>query len=264
MVPGSLAVKAQNFNHRTSGEFPILFFFFFLMWASFLKKMYLAAPGLSCTLQDLVPWPGIKPRPPALGAQSPSYWTTRSSIFFNQFFLLKHNCFTEFWCFLSNLNMNSHRYTYILSLLNLFPSASPSHPSRLVSVTQFSRSVMSDCLWPHGLQHTRLPCPSLTARAYSYSCPSCQWCHPTTSSSVVPFSSCLQSFPASVSFPLSQFFAFGGQSNGASASVLPMNTQDWPALEWTGWISLQSKGLSRIFSNITGQKHQFFDAQLFL
>ena len=125
---------------------------------------------------------------------------------------------------------------------------------------QFSHSVMSDSLWSHGLQHARLPCPSPTPGAYSNSCPSSQWCHPTISCSVIPFSSCPQSLPASGSFPMSQFFASGGQSIGvsASASVLPMNTQDWSPLEWTGWISLQSKGLSRVFSNTTVQKHQFF------
>ena len=107
---------------------------------------------------------------------------------------------------------------------------------------QFSPSVVSDALQPHGLQHTRPPCPSPTPGACSDSCPSSRWCHPTISSSVVPFSSCLQSFPASGSFPVSQFFASGGQSTGASASVLPMNIQDWFPLGWTGWISLQSKG----------------------
>ena len=110
---------------------------------------------------------------------------------------------------------------------------------------QFHRSVMSDSLWPHGLQHARLPYPSPTPGAYSNSCPSSRWCHPTISTSVVPFSSHLQSFPASWSFPMSQFFASGGQSIGvlASASILPMNVQDWSPLGWTGWISLQSKGL---------------------
>ena len=129
---------------------------------------------------------------------------------------------------------------------------------------QFSRSVMSNFLWPHGLQHARLPCP--TPRACSNSCPSHPWCHPTISSSVIPFSSCLQSFPASGSFPMSWFFALGGQRIGAlaSASVLSMNIHDWFPLGWTSWISLQSKGLSRIFSNTTVQKHQFFDIQLYL
>ena len=116
------------------------------------------------------------------------------------------------------------------------------------------------------LQHARLPCPSPTPRVYSNSCPACWWCHPTISSSFIPLSSCLQSFPASGSFPMSQLFASGGQSIGASllASVLPMNIQNWFSLGWTGWISLQSKGLSRVFSNTTVQKHQFFGAQLSL
>ena len=125
---------------------------------------------------------------------------------------------------------------------------------------------MSDSLQPHGLQHTRLPCPSPTPRVYSNSCPLNQWCHPTISSSVIPFSSCLQSFPASGTFQMSQLFASDGQSIGVSAlaSVLPMNTQDWSPLGWTGWISLQSKGLSRVFSNTTVQKHQSFSTQLSL
>ena len=112
---------------------------------------------------------------------------------------------------------------------------------------QFSCSVMSDSLRPHELQHARPPCPSPTARVYSNSCPSSQWCHPAISSSVVPFSSCPQSLPASGSFPISQLFPWGGQSIrvSASASVLPMNTQDWSPLGWTAWISLQSKGLSK-------------------
>ena len=127
---------------------------------------------------------------------------------------------------------------------------------------QFSRSVMS-VLRPHGLQHARPPCPSPTPGACSNSCPLSRWYHPTISSSVIPFSH-LQSFPASGSFPMSQLFASGVQSIGvsASASVLPMNTQDWSPLGWTSWISLQSKGLSRVFSNTTVQKHQFFSAQL--
>ena len=110
----------------------------------------------------------------------------------------------------------------------------------------------------------RPPCPSPTPRVYSNSCPSSWWCHPAISSSVIPFSSCPQFLPASESFPMSQLFAWGGQSTGVSAlaSVLPMNTQEWSPSEWTGWISLQSKGLSRVFSNTTVQKHQFFDAQL--
>ena len=127
---------------------------------------------------------------------------------------------------------------------------------------QFSPSVVSYSLWPHESQHARPPCPSQTPRVYSNSSPSSRWCHPAISSSVVPFSSCPQSFPASGSFPMSQFFTWGGQSIGVSAlaSVLPMNTQDWSPLGWTGWISLQSKGISRVFSNTTVQKHQFFGA----
>ena len=124
------------------------------------------------------------------------------------------------------------------------------------SSDQFSCLVMSDSLRPHKLQHARPPCPSPMPGVYSNSCPLSQWCHPTISSSVVPFSSHLQSFPASGSFQMSQFFTSGGQSIGtlASTSVLPMNTQDWSPLGWTGWISLQSKGLSRVFSN-TVHKH---------
>ena len=127
---------------------------------------------------------------------------------------------------------------------------------------QFSPSVVSDSSWPHGTQHARPPCPSPIPRVYSNPSPSSRWCHPIISSSVVPFSSCLQSFPASGYFSMSQFFAWGGQSIGvsASASVLSMNTQDWSPLGWTSWISLQSKGLSRVFSNTTVQKHQFFGA----
>ena len=128
---------------------------------------------------------------------------------------------------------------------------------------QFSRSVVSDFLRSHELQHARPPCPSQTPGVYSNSCSSSQWCHPAISSSVVPFS-CPQSFPASGSFPMSQLFTWDGQSTGvsASASVLPMNTQDWSTSGWTGWISLQSKGLSGVFSNTTVQKHKFFGAQL--
>ena len=134
-----------------------------------------------------------------------------------------------------------------------------------LSSGQFTRSVMSDSLRPHGLQHARPSCPSPASRACSNSCPSSRWCHPTISSSVGPFSSCIQSFPASGSFPMSQFFTSGGQSIGvsASASVLPMKTQDWFPLGWTGWISLQSMELSRVFFNTTVQKHQFFDTVFF-
>ena len=131
------------------------------------------------------------------------------------------------------------------------------------SSVQFSCSVKSDSLWPHEPQHARPPCPSPTPGVHPNPCPLSQWCHPTIPSSVVTFSSCPQSLPASGSFPMSQFFTSGGQSIGVSAStlVLPMNTQDWSPLGWTGWISLQSKGLWRIFSNTTVQEHQFSGAQ---
>ena len=128
-----------------------------------------------------------------------------------------------------------------------------------ISSVQFSCSILSDSLWPHEPQHTRPPCPSPTPGVHPNPCPSSRWCHPTISSFVVPFSSCSQSFPASGSFQMSQLFASGGQSFGVSAStsVLPVNTQDWSPLGWTGWISLQSQGLSGVFSNTTVQKHQF-------
>ena len=142
-------------------------------------------------------------------------------------------------------------------------SASEAVPLACATSGQFSHSVISDSLWPHGLQHTRPPCPSPTPGACSNSSPLNWWCHPTISSSVIPFSSRLQSFPASGSFPESQFFTSGGQSIGASASalVLPVNIQGWFPLGSCGLI-LQSKGLSRVFSNTTVQKHQFFGAQL--
>ena len=132
------------------------------------------------------------------------------------------------------------------------------------SSVQFSRSVMSDSLPPHELQHDRPPCPSPTPGVHWDSRPSSRWCHPAISSSVVPFSSCPQSLPASESFPMSQLFTWGGQRIGVSAlaSFVPKNTQDWSPLGWAGWISLQSKGLSRVFSNTTVQKHQFFGTQL--
>ena len=143
-------------------------------------------------------------------------------------------------------------------------SASKTFP--FFSSVQFSHSVVSDSLWPHELQHPRPPCPSQTPGVYPNSSPLSRWCHPTISSSVVPFSSCLQSCPTSGSFQMSQLFTSGGQNIGVSASksVLPMNTQDWFPLRWTGWISLQAKGLSRVFSNTRVQKHQFFWVQLYL
>ena len=132
------------------------------------------------------------------------------------------------------------------------------------SSVKFSCSVISDSLRLHELQHARPPCSSPTPGVHSNSRPSSQWCHPAISSSVVPFSSCPQSLPASESFPMSPHFTWGGQSTGVSAlaSFLPKNTQDWSPLEWTSWISLQSKGLERVFSSTTVQKHQFFGAQL--
>ena len=139
------------------------------------------------------------------------------------------------------------------------------HPLNL-SWVQFSCSAVSNSLWPHGLQHARPPCPSPTPGVYSNSSPLSRWCHPTISSSVIPFSACPQSFPASGSFQMSQLFPSGGQRIGVSAStsVFPMNNQGWSPLGWTGWISLQSRGLSRVFSNTTIQKHQFFGTQLSL
>ena len=134
------------------------------------------------------------------------------------------------------------------------------------SSVQFSPSVVSNSLQPHEMQHARPPCPSQTPGVSSNPCPWSRWCHPAISSSVIPFSSCPQSLPASGSFPMSQLFTWGGQSIGvsASASVLPMNIQDWFLLGLTGLISLQSKGLSKVFSNTTAQKHQFLGAQLSL
>ena len=163
---------------------------------------------------------------------------------------------SEHNCFLILENLRAFNY----KLRTYFDSWSTFH--KLVSV-QFSLSDVSNSLWPHELQHTRAPCPSPTTRVHSHSCPSHQWCHPAISSWVVLFSSCPQSLPASGSFPKSQLFAWGGQSIGVSAlaSVLPMNTQDWSPLGWTGWIFLQSTGLSRVFSNTTVQKHQFFGTQ---
>ena len=156
------------------------------------------------------------------------------------------------WVFPSTLVFNKKGWQYILLLLLL--------------LLLLSQEVMSDSLWPHELQHARPPCPSPTPGVYPNPCPLSRWCHPVISSSVVPFSSHLQSFPAPGSFQMSQLFSSGGQSIGVSAStsVLPMNTQDWSPLGWTGWISLQSKGLSRVFSNTTVQKHQYFGTQLSL
>ena len=148
----------------------------------------------------------------------------------------------------------------LLAVQGILKSLLQHHSSKasiLWHSVQFSHSVVSDSLWPRGLQYAMPPCPSPTPRACSNSYPSSRWCYPTISTSIIPFSSCLQSFLASGSFQMSQFFTSGGQSIGASASasVLPMNIQDWFPLGWTGWISLLSKGLSRVFSNTTVQKH---------
>ena len=152
--------------------------------------------------------------------------------------------------------------------LNQAANSSSLTVPKWILARQFSSVVQScpDSLWPHEQQHARPPCPSPTPWVYPNPCTSSQWCHPTISSSVIPFSSCFQSFPASGSFPMSQLFAWVGQSTGVSAlaSVLPRNTQDWSPLGWTGCISLQSKGLSRVFSSTTVQKYQFFSTQLSL
>ena len=162
-----------------------------------------------------------------------------------------------------------HTLKNILTFLTWHGKHFPMFPHSLqnnfiFSSVQFSLSVVSDSLWPHEPQHARPPCPSPTSGVHPNPCPLSRWCHTTISSSLVPFSSCPQSFPAS--FQMSQLFTSGGQSIGVSAStsVLPMNTQDWSPLGCTGWISLQSRGLSRVFANTTVQKHQFFGAQLSL
>ena len=155
-----------------------------------------------------------------------------------------------------------HNRTYAnISIIFLCPAYGKPVSSHFSSVTQ-SRPTLQFVL--RALQHARPPCPSPTPRTYSHSCPLSQWCHPTISSSVAPFPFCFQSFPVPGSFPMSQFFASGGQSIGVSVSVLPMNIQNWSPLGWTGLISLKSKGLSRVFSHTTVQKHQFFGTQLSL
>ena len=165
-----------------------------------------------------------------------------------------------------HFSWNSHKQsqTFVMIAEQIIKSKTFLYISLVFSSVQFSCSVVSDSLRPHESQHTRPPCPSPNPGIYPNSCPSSWWCHSGISSSVIPFSSCPQSLPASESFPMSQLFTWGGQSIGVSAStsVLPMNTQDRSPLGWTGWISLQSKGLSRVFSNSRVQKHQFFAAQL--
>ena len=170
----------------------------------------------------------------------------------------------SFFCVLRQTVVNSNGFMDFKIILTKWTNGL--NRGHRLSSPQFSCSVVSDSLRPHESQHARPPCPSPTPGVYSNSWPLSQWCHPTISSSVVPFSSCLQSSPASGSFQTSQFFASGGQSIGVSASrsVLPMNIQDSFPLQWTGWIFLQSKRLSRVFSNTTVQKHQFFGSQLSL
>ena len=173
------------------------------------------------------------------------------------------------WQVTSSLNYNSnlslfpapHRVCRSHDILSL-PSTKYSPLESFSSFSSIAQSYLT--LWPHESQHARPPCPSPTPGASSNSCPSSRWCHPAISFSVIPFSSCPQSLPASESFPMSQLFAWGGQSIGVSAlaSFLPKKSQSWSPSEWTGWISLQSKGLSRVFSKTTVQKHQFFSTQL--
>ena len=167
------------------------------------------------------------------------------------------------WDWIRCLKYFTIKRVIILTWVILTISTRASLVAHFCSV-QFSHSVVSDCLQPHEPQHAQPPCPSPTPRVYPNSCPLSQWCHPTISSSVIPFFSCPQSFPASGSFQMSQLFASGGQSIGVSAStsVLPVNTQDWSPLGWTVWISFQSKVLSRVFFNTTVQKHQLCFTQL--
>ena len=191
----------------------------------------------------LVPWPGMEPRPPALGAQSLGHWATRE---------VPLHCSLDYWetlfplwpliC-LPQLPGFLPNPFFILFLEGLLFKNEWIYFFTAEYSVQFSRLVMSDSLRPHEPQHTRPPCPSPTPGVHPNPCPSSQWCHPTISSSVIPFSSCPQSFPASGSFQMSQFFTSGSQSIGVSAStsVFRMNTQDWSPLGWTGWISLQSR-----------------------
>ena len=162
-------------------------------------------------------------------------------------------------------NLSRYKIVPKLKILYCAPKIFTESSSHIMFLPhQFSLVSPSDSLWPRELQHTRPPCPWETSGVYSSSCPSSWWCHPAILSSAVPFSSCSQSLPVSESFPMSQLFAWGGQSTGVSAlaSFLPKKSQGWCPLEWTSWISLQSKGLSRVFSNTIVQKHQFFCAQL--
>ena len=200
--------------------------------------------------------PHTSPHPTALGSHRAHGWP---SCVIQQ--LLISYLFYIWYCICLNATLSICPHSFPPRLQNLFLMS-----LYLFSLVQVSRSLVSDFLQPHESQHARPPCPSPAPWAHPKPCPSTRWCHPAISSSVVPFSSCPQSLPASGSFPMSQLFASGGQSTriSALASVLPMNTQDWSPLGWTGWIFLQSKGLSRVFSNTTVQKHQSFGTQLSL
>ena len=207
-------------------------------------------------LQGVTPhlWMSLRP--------APVYWSLGSEVL-NRWYLLTRGILEIYGVFSESRGKGSNWEAGVGSEI------SGRHSAQLgtaFSSVQFSHSVMSDSLQPHRLQHVRPPCPSPTPRVYSNSYPLSRWCHPTISSSVIPFVSCLQSFPASQSFLMSQFFTAGSQSIriSASTSVLSVNIQDWFPLGWTGWISLQSKELSRVFSNTTVQKHQFFGTQLSL
>ena len=172
-------------------------------------------------------------------------------------------CVCIYICIYTCVHIYTYIYIYTYMYIHVYTHT---HTHIYIDLLLFSCSVLSDSLQPHGLQHTRFPWPSPSPESCSNSYPLSRWCHPTISSSVVPFSSCPQSFPGSGSFQMSQLSTSCGQSIGVSAStsLLPMNTKDWFPLGWTGWISLQSKGLSRVFSNTTVQKLQFFSVQLYL
>ena len=207
----------------------------------------------SCSMWILVPWPRIKPLVPALRVELEplDHWGSP-----------KRDCVKmqeELHCKKKSVNIKDYFFfTWSPAKLRNATQCSLTLVSATVSLrsVQFSPSVMPHSLWPHALQHSRPPCPSPTPRVYSNSCPLSRWCHPTIASSAIPCYSCLQSFPASGPFQMSPPLASGGQSIGGSAStsVLEINTQDWSPLGWTGWISLQSKSLSRVFSNTTVQK----------
>ena len=187
----------------------------------------------------------------------------RTRIFISLLFMTQVLWRISLFCHFFSWFINHNYFKVISDVSNVSITYNSTIWFFLFNSVQFSRSVMSDSL-PHESQHARPPCPSPTPRVHPNPCPLSRWCHPTVSSSVIPFSSCPQSFPASESFQMSQLSTSGGQSTGVSAStsVPPMNTQDWSPLGWTSWISLQFKGLSRVFSNTTVQKHQFFGAQL--